>query len=158
MKELLDVIHRNGELFASGKPSEPMVGIAMTYDIRLFFDSLLKFGDAGKSFWGKNLEGWYKLFWNWGVQTDFVDLAHFKGAEEKAPVIVLPGAVSISEAQYPELQKAIREAVEPLRDRCVCKSDRVHLACMESKGHRMILRPTVTAFLYTVKQKIIDKR
>jgi len=43
------------------------------------------------------------------------------------------------EKLYPELQKAIREAVEPLRDRCVCKSDRVHLACMESKGRRMIL-------------------
>ena len=103
VKDLMDVIRQNEELFADSVSAAPMVRIAMTYDIRLFFDGMQRFSASGKNLWAENLEGWYKLFWNWGIQTDFVDLAHMNGSEEPAPVIVLPGAVRISGQQAKEL-------------------------------------------------------
>lgn len=103
MKTLMDMIQANPSVFAGSKVADSVVGIVCNYDIRLFFDSLLKFGEAGESFWAKNMEGWYKLFWEQGIPIDFVDITYLDGQNEKTPVLVLPGAVSISEKQAQEL-------------------------------------------------------
>lgn len=103
MKTLMDMIHSNEALFTGSRAAAPGVSIVCNYDIRLFFDSLLKFGDAGESFWGRNLEGWYRLFWSWGQAVGFVDLTRLDGQKEQTPVLVLPGAVSISEEQAQQL-------------------------------------------------------
>ncbi len=104
MKKMMTMIHGNEALFAKSKKVEPTVAIACNYDIRVFFDSLLKFGDAGKSFYGKNMEGWYKLFWNWGIPTGYADLARFQGEEKQPPVLVLPGAVRVSQEEAENLR------------------------------------------------------
>lgn len=98
VKELLQVIHRNGSLFNRCQICKPAVRIAYSYHGRLYFDSLLKFGAAGKSFWAQNLEGWYKLFWHWGMPAEMTDLEQLDEGDFEAPVMVLPGDLCISEA------------------------------------------------------------
>ena len=96
MGALMDVLRANGTLFDRFTVSRPAVQIAYNYDVRLFFDSLLKFGEAGESFWARNMEGWYKLFWNWGMDAEFTDLSRLGEAEQQTPILVLPGAVRVS--------------------------------------------------------------
>ena len=103
MRELLTVIRKNAALFDKFEVSKPAVRIAYSYEGRLFFDSLLKFGVAGKSFWAKNMEGWYKLFWDWGMPAEMTDLERLNEDDFETPILVLPGAVSVSEAQAQSL-------------------------------------------------------
>lgn len=108
MKEMLDVVHRNETFFTEGQAVKPSVGILYSYDIRLFFDSLLKYGEAGKSFWAENLEGWYKLFWKWAMPVDFINLSRWEKIAEKPPVMILPGAVRISNSEALQLQNYVK--------------------------------------------------
>ncbi len=103
MSSLMRVIRSNSELFDNFCISSPSVQIAYNYDVRLYFDSLLKFGEAGKSFWAQNMEGWYKLFWNWGMSVEFTDLSRLGVGERQVPVMVLPGAIRISEEEAQSL-------------------------------------------------------
>lgn len=98
VQSLLEVVHKNSVLFDNFKPVQPAVRIAYSYEGRLFFDSLLKFGVAGKTFWAKNMEGWYKLFWNWGMPIEMTDLDRLNGDDFKTPVLVVPGAVCVKKA------------------------------------------------------------
>lgn len=100
---MMQIVRANGSLFDNFAIAKPRVQIAYNYDVRLYFDSLLKFGEAGKSFWAKNMEGWYKLFWNWGMPAEFVDLSRLDAREQQTPVLVLPGAVRVSEAEAQRL-------------------------------------------------------
>lgn len=97
MGQLMEVIHKNAALFDDFRVSRPQVRIAYSYPGRLFFDSLLKFGVAGKSFWAKNMEGWYKLFWSWGIPVEMTDLDHLDESDFATPVLVVPGSVCISQ-------------------------------------------------------------
>ena len=103
VNSLLEVIHNNGELFDDFRISRPAVRIAYSYGGRLFFDSLLKFGVAGKTFWAKNMEGWYKLFWNWGMPAEMTDLERLNEDDFETPVMIVPGAVCVSETQAQSL-------------------------------------------------------
>ena len=103
MRGLMQTIHANGALFDSFQIEKPAVQIAYSYDVRLYFDGLLKFGEAGKSFWAKNMEGWYKLFWDWGMPAEFTDLSRIGSGDQQTPVMVLPGAVRVSEAEAQSL-------------------------------------------------------
>lgn len=106
---MLRGIHANGELFEDFQIEKPVVQIACSYDVRLFFDSLLKFGVERKSFWAENTEGWYKLFWNWGMPAEFVDLGSINEENQKIPVMVLPGAVRLSREEILGLRRYVEQ-------------------------------------------------
>ncbi len=107
MRELMDVIRKNESFFTKGKAVGAAVGIVCSYDIRLFFDSLLKYGEAGDSFWAENLEGWYKALWNRGIPVEFIDLSRMDENTQKPSVMVLPGAVRVGESEAIQLQKYV---------------------------------------------------
>lgn len=99
VRDLLQVLDSHKSFLKEAAVPKPDVKFAYSYGGRLYFDSLLKFGASGKSFWTQNLEGWYKLFWDMGLTADMADLEHLDESDMETPVIVLPGAVSISEKQ-----------------------------------------------------------
>lgn len=107
ISKLLGTIQENRELFGAFAVAKPKVQIAFDYNVRLFFDSLLKFGAAGKSFWAENVEGWYQLFWNWGMPAEFVDLSRFQNLEDPAPIMVLPSAISMNAEQTENLRRYV---------------------------------------------------
>lgn len=109
MRKMLDGVRNNTDLFNQKRAFVPTVQIACSYDTRLYFDSLLKFGEAGKSFWAKNMEGWYKLFWNRGMNVTFTDLSRIGEDEQKVPVMVLPGAVRVSETEAQSLCRYVEK-------------------------------------------------
>ncbi|MDR1902295.1 MAG: beta-galactosidase [Treponema sp.] len=100
---LLKLINSN-DVFGSFKPEKPFVKIGMSYDIRLYFDSLLKWKD---SFWAKNLEGWYRLFWEAGKSIGFTDISDLDDDDMRTPVLVLPSAIRISEAEARRLTRYV---------------------------------------------------
>lgn len=99
VRELMQVFSRHEEFLKRAKVPAPAVKLACCYGERLYFDSLLKFGDSGRSFWTQNMEGWYKLFWSMGLAADVTDLEHLDESDRETPVLVVPGAVSLSAAQ-----------------------------------------------------------
>lgn len=99
VKDLLQVLSSHEDFLKNAKVPEPDVKFAYSYSGRLYFDSLLRFGTSGTSFWSQNLEGWYKLFWSMGMATDVTDLEHLDESDMDTPVIVVPGAVSLSAKQ-----------------------------------------------------------
>ena len=109
VKSMLDMIHAHADFFENAKPVLPTVKFAYSYQGRLFFDSLLKFGVAGKSFWAKDMQGWYKLFWNWGMPLEVTDLDRLNEDDFRTPVLVVPGAVSISQAAAEKLRDYVAQ-------------------------------------------------
>lgn len=92
VKELMDLVRENGDLFDSFQVENQAVKIAVSYSSRLYFDAFLKWNN---SFWSEDVEGWYRLFWNRGLNPEFTDIEDLEG--EDAKVLVLPSALSISE-------------------------------------------------------------
>lgn len=105
-KEVLAVINANMDLFGNFKVSEPTVRIAYSYRSRLFFDSLLKWEG---SFWSRDIEGWYKLFWNHGMPAEMANLEKLDEMDYKTPVLVLPSIVSISGDEALRLTEYVKQ-------------------------------------------------
>lgn len=99
VRELVSFIHKNGELFDEFKVKESGVKIAVSYSARLYFDVFLKWG---QSFWKENLEGWYKLFWDNGLNPEFADLENLQ--DENAKVLVLPSILSVGKTTAEQLK------------------------------------------------------
>ena len=91
VKELMSVIRKNGDLFDSFQVENREVKIAVSYSSRLYFDAFLKWNN---SFWSEDVEGWYRLFWNRGLNPEFTDIEDLES--EEAKILVLPSALSIS--------------------------------------------------------------
>jgi beta-galactosidase len=102
---LLKVIN-TADIFGSFKPETPFVRFGMSYDIRLYFDSLLKWKD---SFWAKDLEGWYRLFWEAGKDIGFTDIGALDDDDMRTPVIVLPAAIRVSETEAKKLAAYVED-------------------------------------------------
>ena len=107
--DLMRTIRSHPEVFDAFRAAAPAVRIACSYDVRLYFDGFLKYGDAGQTFWAKNVEGWYKLFWNRGLNAEFTDLAHLGETEQQTPVMVLPGAIRVSEDEAQALCRYVEQ-------------------------------------------------
>lgn len=91
-----------GSLGEHFRPSPSPVAIAVSYNNRLFFDSLLHWGG---SFWAKELEGWYRLFWSAGIAPDIVDLEHLPDA--LPPVLVLPAMLRVAREDAERLARYV---------------------------------------------------
>ncbi|MFI3169993.1 MAG: beta-galactosidase [Faecalibacterium sp.] len=96
--DMLRAMDKKGDLFANFAPVKPSVKILCSYESQLFFQSLLHWGET-ESFWDKEVEGWYKLFWSQGYAVEFADLDRFTPADFDAPVMLLPCALRITAAQ-----------------------------------------------------------
>lgn len=94
VSKLLNTVNSNINLFGDFNVVKPTVKIAISYSNRLAFDCLLKWKN---SFWADNTEGWYHLFWESGVQIEFTDTENLNEFDFSTPIIVLPGAVQISD-------------------------------------------------------------
>lgn len=99
IQTLLEIVNYNRNVFANAKIVKPQVQFAVSYDVRLWFDSLLKFGESGPSFWSKNVEGWYQYFWDAGILPEFTNLDNLDERCMQIPVMVLPGIIRITENQ-----------------------------------------------------------
>lgn len=130
--DMLKTVQENGGLFNSARVSAPAVKILCSYDERLYFDSLLKFGENGKSFWADNLEGWYKLFWSWGMPAEFGDLSAVPEKEIHTPIAILPGAVRVSEAEAKGLKRYVEEGGILIADGRMAAIN--ELACVPPEG------------------------
>ncbi|MBQ8597144.1 MAG: beta-galactosidase [Lachnospiraceae bacterium] len=130
--EMLQVVQANGALFDQFQISAPAVKILCSYDVRLYFDSLLKFGENGRSFWADNLEGWYKLFWNWGMPAEFSDLSNVSEKEVNAPIAVLPGAVRVSKEEAAGLKRYVENGGILIADGRMAAIN--ELACVPPEG------------------------
>ena len=53
------------------------------------------------------MEGWYRLFWNQGVKTEFTDIEHLD--QEDVPVMVLPSILSISGEMADQLTEFVEQ-------------------------------------------------
>ncbi len=96
--EMLGAMGKNETLFADFAPVKPTVKILCSYEGQLFFQSLLHWGET-ESFWDKEVEGWYKLFWNEGYTVEFADLDRLTDADFDTPAMLLPCALRITAAQ-----------------------------------------------------------
>ncbi len=95
--KMLRTLQKKGDLFnAPFAPAKPSVKILCSYEGRLFFDSLLKWGE---SFWDKDVEGWYKLFWSQGYSIEFADLDRLAPEDFDCPVMVMPCSLRITPTQ-----------------------------------------------------------
>lgn len=103
-RDVLAVINENMNLFGNFTVSKPTVRVAYSYKSRLFFDSLLKWEG---SFWAKDIEGWYKLFWNNGLPAEMANLEKLDEVDFETPVMVLPSIVCISEDEAQKLKKYV---------------------------------------------------
>jgi beta-galactosidase len=103
VEELLKKI-RGADIFGDFRPVKPEVKIVIGYDIRLYFDSLLKWKD---SFWAKNMEGWYRFFWEQGASIGFANLHTLDDDDMNTPVLVLPSAIRVSEAEARKLRQYV---------------------------------------------------
>ena len=104
--DLLAMINRNQDLFSEFTISKPTVKIAFSYAVRLYFDSLLKWKG---SFWSKEVEGWYKLFWNNGMPAEFTNLEKLDETDYETPVLVLPAAVRVSHSEAERLTEYVEK-------------------------------------------------
>jgi beta-galactosidase len=102
---LLSQIH-NTTLFTSFRPTASAVKIVIGYDVRLYFDSLLKWKD---SFWAKDVEGWYRYFWQRGLAIGFANLHELDDDDMRTPVLVLPAAIRVSEAEAQKLLRYVED-------------------------------------------------
>lgn len=105
-KDVLSVINENMDLFGDFTVSKPAVRIAYSYKSRLFFDSLLKWEG---SFWAKDIEGWYKLFWKNGMPAEMANLEKLDETDFVTPVMVLPSIVCISEPEAQSLKAYVEQ-------------------------------------------------
>ncbi|MCB7318340.1 beta-galactosidase [Lacrimispora sp. 210928-DFI.3.58] len=103
VRELACWIQGQKDLFSDFTVRRPVVKIAVSYSSRLFFDCFLKWNG---SFWSKDVEGWYRMFWNYGLPAEFADLEHLEG--EEADVLILPSILSVSR----EMAENLRSYVE----------------------------------------------
>jgi beta-galactosidase len=101
--ELLKTVHAN-RIFDNFKPIKPEVKIVISYDVRLYFDSLLKWKD---SFWAKNMEGWYRYFWEQGMAIGFANLSALDDDDMNTQVLVLPAVIRMSEAEAQKLRNYV---------------------------------------------------
>lgn len=104
VKELVSLINRNEDLFKQFTIEKPAVKIALSYSSRLYFDAFLKWKD---SFWSQDVEGWYRLFWNYGMTPEFTDLEDLEG--ERAAVMVLPSILCISSEMADQLTEFVEQ-------------------------------------------------
>lgn len=104
VKNLVSLIRRNGDLFNQFTIQKPVVKIAVSYSSRLYFDAFLKWNN---SFWSEDVEGWYRLFWNYGVLPEFTDIENLE--HEQAEVLVLPSILSISEEMADHLTRFVEQ-------------------------------------------------
>lgn len=98
--KLLDTVNTNIDLFDNFKVVKPTIKIAISYHNRLAFDSLLKWED---SFWQDNAEGWYHLFWEYGLPIEFTNTEKLDEMDFDSPIIVLPAAVQVSKSESEKL-------------------------------------------------------
>jgi beta-galactosidase len=103
VEALLQKIRSSG-VFSNFKPVKPEIKIVIGYDVRLYFDSLLKWKD---SFWAKNMEGWYRFFWEQGAAIGFANLLSLDDDDMNTPVLVLPSAIRVSEAEAQKLRQYV---------------------------------------------------
>lgn len=103
VKELVSLIRNQTDLFEQFQPIESGVKIAVSYGSRLYFDAFLKWNN---SFWKENVEGWYRLFWDKGLNPEFTDLEDLQG--EEAKVLILPSIISISEQTAENLEEYVK--------------------------------------------------
>jgi beta-galactosidase len=102
---LLSQIH-NTTLFTSFRPTASAVKIVIGYDVRLYFDALLKWKD---SFWAKDVEGWYRYFWQRGLAIGFANLHELDDDDMRTPVLVLPAIIRVSEAEAQKLRRYVED-------------------------------------------------
>ena len=150
IKQLVQMIRENKELFKNFSVANPVVQIAYNYDVRLYFDALLKFGTAGKSFWAQNLEGWYKLFWNAGMLPEFTDLSRLSEREENIPIMVLPGAVRLSRKEAEALCSYVQKGGILIADGRMGAIDET--ACVPSEG----IPGTILSSLFGIRELDVE--
>lgn len=103
VKQIAELLRERQELLSDFRIEKPVVKLAVSYSARLYFDAFLKWHD---SFWSQDLEGWYRLFWNYGVLPDFTDIEHLESDE--AEVLVLPAILSVSEDTAKKLEEFVQ--------------------------------------------------
>ena len=106
VSDLLKIVNNNIDLFGEFRVVQPAVKIAISYHNRLAFDSLLKWE---KSFWQDNTEGWYHLFWEFGVPVDFTNTEKIDEVDYSSPIIVLPAAVQVSQQEGERLSEYVKQ-------------------------------------------------
>lgn len=104
VKALLEIVNSNSQLFSDFQIKKPSVRIGMSYAGRLAFDSLLKWKG---SFWADDVEGWYRLFWDFGLPAEFTNLEKLDAQDFSCPVIVLPSAVQLSKEETDALVRYV---------------------------------------------------
>ena len=135
--DLMHTVNTHRELFDSFAAAPADVSILASYDVRLYFDALLKFGDGGYgntggSFWAQNTEGWYRLFWDSGIQTQFCDLGEAGAFIPNTPVAVLPSAIRLSPAEAEGLMRYVESGGILIADGRMGTLD--DKACVPSEG------------------------
>ena len=104
VEKLLSIVNSHQELFNDFTIKKPVVRMAVSYANRLAFDSLLKWKN---SFWGIDVEGWYRLFWELGLPVEFTNMEDFDERDFSTPIMILPIGVQLNEKEIKDFKSYV---------------------------------------------------
>jgi beta-galactosidase len=105
VRAITSLLNSHPDLFDKCTVAKSSVGIAISYGKRLAFDAMLKWTG---SYWNDEVEGWYRLFWDLGVNPEFVDLGHVDTHIATTKILVLPAILYLTDEEITSLETFVR--------------------------------------------------
>lgn len=112
--ELVARLRRHQGLIAAMRPLTPVATLLAGYRNRLMFDAFRGFENPSRHPAG--LLGWWRLLWAAGHPCAIADLDRPDQAAQDCPVLVLPSAISLSDAQAAWLAGRVRDGALLIAD------------------------------------------
>lgn len=126
---LVATLRRHQALIAPATPVAPAALLMSDYRGRLVFDA---FRDFENSRHAAALTGWWRLLQATGLPVAVGDLAAPGAAEEQAPVLVLPAAIALDEAQCAWLAARVHAGALVIAEARLAATDRAGVARAEA--------------------------
>ncbi|MBC8009090.1 MAG: beta-galactosidase trimerization domain-containing protein, partial [Burkholderiales bacterium] len=133
VKQLVAHLRRLQPELSAVKSATPDVTILLGYRSRLFYDAFLRWAPSSHP---DVIRGWHRAFAALGLAVECGSLEHLDDVDRRTPVLVLPAAISLSDAQVAWLARYVAEGGHLVADARLNALDDMDQARKEgSPGH-----------------------